>query len=581
MGCGTCGTKTADGTPAGCKSNGTCGTTGCNKLNVYNWLSDMELPHGQPEFDIVEVRFKGSRKEFYRNVNNLELREGDIVAVEGNPGHDIGVVSLRGELVRIQMKRRHFSEGETEVRNLFRLARPADIQKWEEMKNAEFETMHISRKAALEYGLKMKLSDVEYQGDGKKVTFFYTADERVDFRELIKKLAERFKTRIEMRQIGMRQEAARLGAIGSCGRELCCSTWLTDFKAVTTTAARYQNLSLNPLKLAGQCGKLKCCLNYELDSYMDAVRDFPDTNLVLWSQKGTARHVKTDIFKRMMWYAFQPNREGQGEEGGYTPGGEWVPLPVDRVKEIIELNIQKIKPEDLREEDDADEQDYQPDYENVVGQDSITRMDNKKKKKKKKPSQNSGGNAVASAVSNNTESGDTAAPTAQPPRGGSQPQQGQTRRPQQGGQQPRQNTNQPQRPPQNAQQPQKGAQGGNQNPKPPQQQNQNPRPAQNANQNQRPTQGGNQPQRTPQNTNAPKPPQPQGPKPNAPAANSNDANANKPASPPSGNRNAPPANAKPPQANQPPANSNPAAPRPVTPPPPQRQRIIPPSTEDN
>lgn len=474
MGCGTCGTKTADGTPAGCKSNGTCGTTGCNKLNVYNWLSDMELPHGQKPFDIVEVRFKGSRKEFYRNINNLELSEGDMVAVEGSPGHDIGVVSLQGELVRIQLKRKNFDEGSVEIKNLFRIARPADLQKWEEMKNLEHETMHISRKLALEFGLKMKLSDVEYQGDGKKVTFFYTADERVDFRELIKKLAEKFKTRIEMRQIGMRQEAARLGAVGSCGRELCCSTWLTDFKAVTTTSARYQNLSLNPLKLAGQCGKLKCCLNYELDSYMDAVRDFPDTNTALWSQKGMARHIKTDIFKRMMWYAYQLPRVGDGDEAVYTPGGEWIPLSVDRVKAIIELNKQQQKPEDLIDFDDIEEEDYQPDYENVVGQDSITRMDNKGRKKKKKSRKNRN---TATAAKN--EITDTPAKVSDTPPGnrnnsvqGNQPQRGNTqpgqqnRPPQQGGQRPAAHSGE--RPPQHGNQrsPQQQGQRPPQQPRP-------------------------------------------------------------------------------------------------------------------
>ena len=237
MGCSTCSTTDSkNGTPAGCNSNGDCGTGGCNKLNVYNWLSDMVLPEGHKPFDIVEIRFKGSRKEFYRNVNNLELKVGDVVAVEGNPGHDIGEVSMVGELVRFQLRKKNVVETAAEIKALYRIAKQTDIDKWNEVKGLEFNTMHRSRTIALHLGLKMKLSDVEYQGDGKKATFFYTADERVDFRELIKKLADEFKVRIEMRQIGMRQEAARLGGIGSCGRELCCSTWLTDFKIVSTSA---------------------------------------------------------------------------------------------------------------------------------------------------------------------------------------------------------------------------------------------------------------------------------------------------------------------------------------------------------
>jgi cell fate regulator YaaT (PSP1 superfamily) len=297
MGCSSCSTSTGDTSP-GCKNNGTCGTSGCNKLNVYNWLADMELPQGEKSYNIVEVRFKGSRKEFFRNSEYLELKTGDMVAVEGNPGHDIGTVSIAGELVRFQLKKKGVTEDSDEIKALYRLARPADVEKFNAVKALEVETMYRARSIALSLNLRMKLSDVEYQGDGKKATFFYTAEERVDFRELIKKLAEEFKVRIEMRQIGMRQEASRLGGIGSCGRELCCSTWLTDFKVVSTSAARYQNLSLNPLKLAGQCGKLKCCLNYELDSYIDAIADIPDSNSRLETKKGYALHRKTDIFQK-------------------------------------------------------------------------------------------------------------------------------------------------------------------------------------------------------------------------------------------------------------------------------------------
>src|SRR6185295_18197696 len=289
MACSSCSTG-KDGKPGGCRSNGTCDTGGCNKLNVYNWLSDMTLPAGQQPFDIVEVRFKGSRKEFFRNKDKVELKTGDVVAVEASPGHDIGVVSLTGELVRFQLKKKHVEENSDQVKTLYRKARQHDIDKWYEVKDKEEGMLHRTRTIILSLKLEMKLGDVEYQGDGKKATFFYTAEERVDFRELIKRLAEEFRIRVEMRQIGLRQEAGRMGGIGVCGRELCCSTWLTDFKAVTTGAARYQNLSLNPAKLAGQCGKLKCCLNYELDSYMDALRDFPNTNVALQTEKGTAFH---------------------------------------------------------------------------------------------------------------------------------------------------------------------------------------------------------------------------------------------------------------------------------------------------
>lgn len=389
MGCGTCSTTTDNSTPAGCKSNGTCGTSGCNQLNVYNWLSDMQLPEGQKPFDIVEVRFKGSRKEFFRNVNDIPMQVGDMVAVEGTPGHDIGEVSMIGELVRFQMTKKGVSEGSAEVKMIYRLARGLDIDKYKEVKAKEFVTMHRSRTIALHLNLRMKLSDVEYQGDGKKATFYYTADDRVDFRELIKKLADEFKIRVEMRQIGMRQEASRLGGIGSCGRELCCSTWLTDFKIVSTSAARYQNLSLNPLKLAGQCGKLKCCLNYELDSYMDAIKDIPDSSVKLLTEKGIGSHRKTDIFKRLMWFAFQ--EENPEVREGWGSADSWIPLSVDRVKEIIALNKQNIKAGDVGHVVLKHKEKPQYDFKDVVGQDSLTRMDTarkKKKKKKRKPGNN-------------------------------------------------------------------------------------------------------------------------------------------------------------------------------------------------
>jgi cell fate regulator YaaT (PSP1 superfamily) len=385
MGCSGCSSgrgcsTAAPGLLGGCRNNGSCGTGGCNKLGVFDWLAGMELPHGLKPFDIVEVRFKNSRKEFYRKPDNLELNVGDVVAVEANPGHDIGVVSLTGELVKMQMKKKGIADDSADIKKVYRKAKQSDIQKWQEAQSLEFETMHKARKIATSLGLQMKLSDVEYQGDKTKATFYYTADDRVDFRELIKILASEFKVRIEMRQIGARQEASRLGGIGSCGRELCCSTWLTDFRTVNTSAARYQQLALNPLKLAGQCGKLKCCLNYELDSYLDAIKDIPMNDVKLETERGTAFHQKTDIFKRIMWYS-------------YTDAPEtYIPLTIEKVKEIMEMNAQGKKPADLQGHQILEQpKEELPDYENVVGQDSITRFDDKSNYNKAKKNNQQGG----------------------------------------------------------------------------------------------------------------------------------------------------------------------------------------------
>lgn len=370
MGCGSCDTV-KDGIPAGCGNHGSCSTGNCNKLNVFDWLANMELPDGQAPFSIVEVRFKNGRKDFYRNVNDLNIQVGDAVAVESNPGHDIGNVSLTGELVKLQMKKKGIKDTVEGIKKLYRKAREQDLQKWEEARNLEEPTMYKARTLALGLNLQMKISDVEYQGDRAKATFYYTADERVDFRELIKVLASEFKIRVEMRQIGARQEAGRLGGIGSCGRELCCATWLNDFRTVNTGAARYQQLSLNPQKLAGQCGKLKCCLNYELDAYVEAVKEFPNNDINLKAEMGEAFHQKTDIFKRTMWYSYK------------SKPGDFIALSVDRVKEILEMNKSGKLPVDIRDEKvitkEKEEAKNQPDYENVVGQDSLERFDKKKK----------------------------------------------------------------------------------------------------------------------------------------------------------------------------------------------------------
>lgn len=445
MACASCSTG-KDGQPGGCRNNGTCGTGGCNKLNVYNWLTDMVLPHGQTPYDIVEVRFKGSRKEFFRNAEVPDLKVGDVVAVEASPGHDVGVVSMTGELVRFQLRKKGLTESSDSIRALYRRAKPNEVEKWHEVKDKEPSMMMRSRTVIQSLKLQMKLSDVEFQGDGKKATFYYTADERVDFRELIKRLADEFRIRVEMRQIGMRQEASRVGGIGVCGLELCCSTWLTDFRTVSTGAARYQNLALNPAKLAGQCGKLKCCLNFELDSYMDIMRDFPATNIALETEKGKAVHQKTDIFKRLMWYCYASDRRPGGGFDG-PDGGNWVAVPVDRVKEIIALNKAGQKAGDLLEGEwlEVEEVEKEPDYLNVVGQDRIDRMDKKKKKKKRKP-----GGGKDRPVGEKPQQAQ-----GQPQKPQQQPQgQGQGQRPQQqGGQQkgPRPQGNKPQqgqRPPQ-------------------------------------------------------------------------------------------------------------------------------------
>ncbi|WP_369998971.1 stage 0 sporulation family protein [Winogradskyella sp.] len=372
MACNSC-TTGKDGQPKGCKNNGTCGTDSCNKLTVFDWLANMSLPNGQEPFIGVEVRFKNGRKQYYKNTENLTLSIGDIVATQAKSGHDIGMVTLTGELVRVQMKRKKvdINDGEN-VLKIYRKASQRDIDVWSKSRDKE-EAMKVkARQFAIDLKLKMKISDIEYQGDGSKATFYYTAEERVDFRELIKVFAREFRTRIEMRQVGFRQEAARLGGIGSCGRELCCSTWLTDFRSVSTSAARYQQLSLNPLKLAGQCGKLKCCLNYELDAYLEALKAFPKNDTKLYTEKGTAVCQKTDIFKGLMWYAYE---------------GEWMNwhiITTDQANEIIAKNKKKEKVASLEEYAADHIQDTKTEFENVVGQDSLTRFDSPKSKKKRK-----------------------------------------------------------------------------------------------------------------------------------------------------------------------------------------------------
>jgi len=297
----------------------------CCKLSSYNWLESYQEPNNSQNY-IAEIRFKNGRKDFFTYPIEITLKDGELVAVEASPGHDIGVVSLTGDIVRLQMKRKNVDPEKKELRRVFRHARLADVEKWLDALSEEDNTLRKTRVIAMDLGLEMKINDVEYQGDRTKAIFYYTASERVDFRELIKKLAEAFRIRIEMRQIGVRQEAAKLGGIGSCGRELCCSSWMSAFHSVSTNSARMQHLSLNPQKLAGQCGKLKCCLNYELEAYVDAQKDFPDNRVRLKFKKGNAFHQKTDVNKRIMWYAYADDSNNM------------MAIPVDKIKEIISLN---------------------------------------------------------------------------------------------------------------------------------------------------------------------------------------------------------------------------------------------------
>lgn len=313
----SCGTKSANG----CESVNTCGNS--YKLSVFDWLSNVQNP-AQNRCDFVEVRFKNDRKLFYKNVNNIPLHIGSVVTVESSPGHDVGVVSLTGELVKIQMKKKRASE-ENPLK-IYRLANQKDIEVWQEARKKEENVKIEARKISHRIGLEMKITDVEYQGDSSKVTFYYTADNRIDFRMLIKEFAGAFRTKIDMKQIGFRQEAAKIGGIGSCGRELCCSTWLTDFRSVNTNVARYQQLSINPQKLAGQCGKLKCCLNYELDSYLDALSHFPSSSTMIDTEKGRAFCIKIDVFKKKMWFAYVDSSMA------------WYDFDVDLVKKMISQN---------------------------------------------------------------------------------------------------------------------------------------------------------------------------------------------------------------------------------------------------
>lgn len=368
MGCTSCGT----GKPNGCKGNGGCSSGGCNRLNVHDWLSNLPLDDKESACKVVEISFnQGSRKDFYRNSSSNIFEKGDIIAVEGTSGFDVGTINLTGELVRVQLKKKHLKEQSPDFKKILRLATDNDIAKWKETKLRERQVLVRSRAIARQLNLDLKMSEVEIQADSRKATFFYIADDRVDFRELIRLYANEFKVKVEMKQIGARQEAGKVGGIGSCGRELCCATWLTDFKSVNTNAARYQNLSINQTKLSGQCGRLKCCLNYELDTYLDALQYFPEDADVIEVAKGRAFLVKKDIFRNLMWYSMADTTKHY-------------PLSIETVKKIKEQNKQGIKPAALETVEIVSDKpkDVEPEFVDVVGQITLKSLDKDARKKR-------------------------------------------------------------------------------------------------------------------------------------------------------------------------------------------------------
>src|SRR6186997_676004 len=373
MGCGSCGT----GTPNGCKSNGSCGTGSCNRMNTHDWLMNLPMPTEEDVCRVIEVSFnQGSRKDFFRNGTLQHFEKGELITVEGVAGFDVGDVSLTGEIVRLQMKKKGVDEFNPDMKKVLRRATDRDLDIQKQNKAREKNAVIRSRAIARQLNLNMKISQVEIQADGKKATFFYIADDRVDFRELIKIYASEFKVKVEMRQIGARQESAKVGGIGSCGRELCCSTWLTDFKSVNTAAARYQNLSINQTKLSGQCGRLKCCLNYELDTYLDALQGFPENADMLRVSRGTATLIKKDIFKNLMWYVL-PDSNKQ------------YPLTLERVNKIRSLNQQNVVPDELEpvEITSSKAKEAEPEFVELVGQISLQSLERADKKRKQKQGQ--------------------------------------------------------------------------------------------------------------------------------------------------------------------------------------------------
>lgn len=458
MGCGSCGT--ANGAPGGCNSHGSCASGSCNRVNVYDWLAN--LPFADPESTcrVVEISFNnGSRKDYYRNTTSHFFEKGEMVAVEGVNGFDVGSVNLTGELVRLQLKKNNIREDHPEMKKVLRKANETDLSKSKESKSRERDVMIRSRAIARQLKLEMKVAEVEIQADGRKATFFYIADDRVDFRELIKVYAAEFKVKVEMKQIGARQEAGKVGGVGSCGRELCCSTWLTDFKSVNTNAARYQNLSINQTKLSGQCGRLKCCLNFELDTYLDALQNFPDDCDTIEVARSRAFLVKKDIFRNLMWYSM-PDSTKQ------------YPLTIERVRKIKSLNAQGVKPEELEAVEVVSRKpvEVEPVYADVVGQISLRSLERTSRKRrdqeKGRQKNTSGGNSGnRDGRTSGEPSGRNAGAASTPRRDNARPQQGNPGnnpkgQPQQAGGRPPQQ----QRPPQGTPQPGNRQPGGQQRP---------------------------------------------------------------------------------------------------------------------
>ena len=455
MGCGSCGSG-KDGAPGGCQSHGACASGSCNRMNVHDWLAN--LPFSDPESNcrVVEVSFNnGSRKDYFKNTTLHYYGRGEMIAVEGVNGFDVGMVNLTGELVRLQLKKNNIDEKSPDIKKVLRRATDQDLEKLKEAKSKEAQMLIRSRAIARQLKLELKMAEVEIQADGRKATYFYIADDRVDFRELIKLYAGEFKVKVEMRQIGARQEAGKVGGIGSCGRELCCSTWLTDFKSVNTNAARYQNLSINQTKLSGQCGRLKCCLNYELDTYMDALQFFPNDADMLELAKGRAFLVKKDIFRNLMWYTM-------------ADSNKQYPLTLETVKNIKAQNRQGIRPEELETAEviTGKPKEVEPEYADLVGQISLKSLEKTTRKRREKERgqqqrQQGGGQRPQSP-----QQGEGQQRPQQPQQRQGQPQQRQGQ-PQRRNDQPNQggNPNQPQQGGQtrNQNRPQQGGQPRNQN----------------------------------------------------------------------------------------------------------------------
>ncbi len=422
MSCTSCSTA-SNGKPGGCKSNGGCSTGGCNRMNTHDWLRNLPMSDVASACKVIEVTFsQGTRKDFFRNPALQPYEKGDLISVEGVSGFDVGEVSLTGEIVRLQMKKRGIKEDNPEMKKVLRHASDRDIEIWKQNKAREPEAVIRSRAIARQLKLDMKISQVEMQADGRKATFFYIADGRVDFRELIKVYASEFKLKVEMRQIGARQEAGKVGGIGSCGRELCCSTWLTDFKSVNTAAARYQNLSINQTKLSGQCGRLKCCLNYELDTYLDALQHFPDNCDVIQVAKGNAFLIKKDIFKNLMWYTL-PDSNKQ------------YPLSIERVGKIKSLNQQGIIPDALEPVEVVSKlKEAEPEFVELVGQISLRSLD-KAADQKRRQGQQQDGRHKGQGTRNQGQQQQRKHPGGQSGGSGGQKQGGQNQQRKQGGQQ--------------------------------------------------------------------------------------------------------------------------------------------------